>query len=86
MQAFYSLFTKNIKKNHLKKAAKHNTHITFIIDKDGRMTNIAVVQEPNAKIKNEIILAIASGNKLWSLAMKNNMPVVTKFDLPIVKE
>jgi len=85
MEVFYSLFTKNIRKNHLKKAAKYNTRITFIVDKYGMITNIKVINEPNPKIKEEILLAIARGAKLWSPAIKNNIPVETTFDLPVVK-
>jgi len=84
MNAFYTLFTKNIKKRHLIKAAKCNTHVTFIVEKDGSMTNIEIVGEPNPEIREEILKALAIRTK-WTPAIENGKPVITTFNLPIVQ-
>nr|AMP57306.1 gram-negative bacterial tonB protein [uncultured bacterium] len=84
MDAFYNLLRKNVKRSHLKKAAKANTRITFIVSKDGTMMDINVLSEPNKEIKDEIIKALALAVK-WSPGIKSGSPITTSFDLPVVK-
>lgn len=85
MNAFYNLFKKSMKKSHLRKAAKANTRVTFMVGKDGSMTSINTLNEPNPKIKEEIVNALALGIR-WSPGIENGSVTTTMFDLPVVKK
>lgn len=57
--------------------------LQFVIERDGRLTNIVVLQTPDQILSNEAIRVLQLSPK-WSPGKQRNMPVRVKYTLPVV--
>ena len=56
--------------------------LTFVIEKDGRLTNIEVLQTPDRSLSEEAIRVLNKSPK-WSPGKQRNQPVRVKYTLPV---
>ena len=56
--------------------------LTFVIEKDGRLTNIQVLQTPDRSLSEEAIRVLSKSPK-WSPGKQRNQVVRVKYTLPV---
>ncbi|WP_300723199.1 energy transducer TonB [uncultured Alistipes sp.] len=56
--------------------------VTFVIEKDGRLTNIEVLQTPDRSLSDEAVRVLSKSPK-WSPGKQRNQPVRVKYTLPV---
>ncbi|MEG0788959.1 MAG: TonB family protein [Alistipes sp.] len=56
--------------------------LSFVIEKDGRLTNIQVLQSPDRSLSEAAILQLNKSPK-WSPGKQRNQPVRIKYSLPV---
>jgi len=56
--------------------------LTFVIEKDGRLTNIQVLQTPDRSLSDEATRVLQQSPK-WSPGKQRNQPVRVKYTLPV---
>ena len=56
--------------------------LTFVIEKDGRLTNIQVLQTPDRSLSEEAIRVLQQSPK-WSPGKQRNQPVRVRYTLPV---
>ena len=56
--------------------------LTFVIEKDGRLTNIQVLQTPDRSLSDEAIRVLQQSPK-WSPGKQRNQPVRVRYTLPV---
>ncbi len=56
--------------------------VTFVIEKDGRLTNIEVLQTPDRSLSDEAIRVLSKSPK-WGPGKQRNQPVRVKYTLPV---
>ena len=56
--------------------------LTFVIEKDGRLTNIQVLQSPHPSLSEEAIRVLSQSPK-WSPGLQRNTSVRVKYTLPV---
>ena len=56
--------------------------LSFVIEKDGRLTNIQVLQSPDRSLSDEAIRVLSKSPK-WSPGKQRNQPVRVKYTLPV---
>ena len=56
--------------------------LQFVIEKDGRLTSIKVLQSPDSSLSKEAIRVVSSSPK-WSPGMQRNQPVRVRYQLPV---
>lgn len=56
--------------------------VSFVIERDGRLTNIEVIQSPDRSLSEETIRALNKSPK-WSPGKQRNQPVRVKYTLPV---
>lgn len=57
--------------------------LQFVIEKDGRLTNIKVLASPDASLSEEAIRVVQSSPK-WTPGKQRNQPVRVSFTLPVM--
>ena len=60
-----------------------NVILTFVIEKDGRLTNIQVLRTPDRSLSDEAIRVLNQSPK-WSPGKQNDQAVRIKYTLPVV--
>ena len=56
--------------------------LSFVIDKDGRLTNIEVLQSPDRSLADEAIRVLNKSPK-WSPGKQRNQTVRVRYTLPV---
>ena len=56
--------------------------LSFVIEKDGRLTNIQVLQTPDRSLSDEAIRVLQQSPK-WSPGKQRNQPVRVRYTLPV---
>ena len=57
--------------------------LSFVVERDGTLTNIQVLQSPDRSLGEEATRVVASSPK-WEPGMQRNQPVRVKYTLPVV--
>ena len=57
--------------------------VSFVIERDGDMTDINVLSQTNEALNNEAIRVLKSLKTKWSPGIKNGTAVRTQYTLPI---
>ncbi len=57
--------------------------LTFVIEKDGSLTNIQVLQSPDSSLANEATRVLQASPR-WTPGRQRNQPVRVRFTLPVV--
>lgn len=58
--------------------------VSFVVEKDGSMTDIKVLNHPGAALEREAVRVLKSIKAKWSPGIYNAKPVRTAYNLPIV--
>lgn len=56
--------------------------LTFVVARDGTLTQITVLQSPDSSLSDEAIRVLKTSPK-WSPGMQRNKPVLVKYTLPV---
>lgn len=58
-------------------------NVSFVIEKDGRLTNIQVVKSPDRSLADAAIIVLQKSPK-WTPGRQRNQPVRVRYNLPVV--
>lgn len=58
-------------------------NLTFVIEKDGTLTNIQVLSSPDSMLSEEVIKVMTRSPK-WEAARQRDMPIRFRYSMPIV--
>jgi protein TonB len=86
MDRFYSYVGNNFERLEIEGINTMKLYVSFVIEKDGNMTNIHVKRDPGYGLGKEAIRVLKSLRTKWTPGMINSKPVRTAYDLPITVE
>jgi protein TonB len=86
LNKFYSYVAKNFNTPDTEIANTIKVYVSFVIEKDGSMTDIRVPRNPGFGLDKEAIRVLRSLKTKWSPGILNGKPVRTTYNLPIVVE
>ena len=83
MKSFYDYVMKNFNIPEVDRDMQVRVFVSFVIEKDGSMTNIKVTRDPGYGMGKEAIRVLQSMKKKWSPGVQNGKNVRASFSLPI---
>lgn len=83
MAKFYTYVGNNFNKPELDAEKTLRVYVSFVIEKDGSITDIMVKNDPGYGIGREAIRVLKSLKTKWSPGILNGKPVRTAYNLPI---
>ncbi len=84
MKKFYEEVGKKFRVPSLDNASTLKVYVSFIVETDGRMTNIKVMRDPGYELGKEAIRVLQSIKTKWEPGMKKGVPVRTDYNLTII--
>jgi periplasmic protein TonB len=84
IKKFYDFVGNNFKKPELDSETLIRVSVSFVIEKDGSMTDIKVLKDPGYGLGAEAIRVLKSLKTKWSPGIMNGNPVRTSYNLPIM--
>lgn len=81
--AFNKACYMNFRIPELDKKGSHKIYTSFIVEKDGSMSNVRVTKKVDDKLGQEAIRVLQSVKKKWEPAIKNGNPVRYAYDFVI---
>ncbi|MEG1026946.1 MAG: energy transducer TonB [Flavobacterium sp.] len=82
LRGFYSNYAKNFNGSKFSNSKEIKMLATFIVEKDGSLTNIKIVESNEPSLNKEAIRVIESMSN-WNPATENGKPIRSNFTLPI---
>lgn len=86
MDKFYKYVGNNFEKPEIEGMSTLRVYVSFVIEKDGSMTDIKVNRDPGYGLGREAIRVLKSLRTKWSPGIIDSKPVRTAYNLPIVLE
>jgi len=86
IEKFYKYVGNNFEKPEIDDLTTLRVYVSFVIEKDGSMTDIKVNRDPGYGLGREAIRVLKSLRTKWSPGMIGSKPVRTSYNLPIVLE
>jgi protein TonB len=84
MQKFYEEVGRKFRTPiNIEDAATLKVYVSFVIEKDGSMTNIKVLRDPGHDMGKEALRVLQSIKTKWTAGKKAGQPVRTAYNLPI---
>jgi protein TonB len=83
MKEFYGEVGKKFRVPVLDNPSVLKVYVSFIVEKDGAMTNIKVMRDPGYELGKEALRVLQSIKTKWQPGMKKGSPVRTAYTLPI---
>ncbi len=83
MKKFYDYVGKNFKEFDIENVDKVTVMVSFVIERDGAMTDIRVLRNPGYELDKEAIRVLKSLKTKWKPGILNGEPVRTQYTLPI---
>ena len=83
IKKFYQYVGNNFERQELEEGESVRVLVSFVIEKNGAMTDIQVVQKTKYAIDSEAIRVLKSLKTKWEPGYKDGAPVRTQFTLPI---
>jgi protein TonB len=80
---FYTYVGNNFEKPEIEGMSTIKVYVSFVIEKDGTMTDIQVKRDPGYGLGKEAIRVLKSLKTKWSPGMIDSKPVRTSYNLPI---
>ena len=80
---FYTYVGNNFEKPEIEGISTIKVYVSFVIEKDGTMTDIQVKRDPGYGLGKEAIRVLKSLKTKWSPGMIGSKPVRTSYNLPI---
>jgi protein TonB len=84
LKGFYEYVGNHFDKQEIIEGEIFRVLVSFVIEKNGSMTNIEVVQKTTSEIDQEAIRVLKSLNTKWEPGYKDGETVRTRYTLPIV--
>jgi protein TonB len=81
---FYNYIGNNFEKPEIDAITTFRVFVSFVIEKDGSMTDIKAIKDPGFGLGKEAIRVLKSLKTKWSPGMKDAKAVRTAYTLPIV--
>jgi periplasmic protein TonB len=86
IKKFYSYVGNNFEKPDIEGDNTYRVYVSFVIERDGSMTDIKVIRDPGFGLGQEAIRVLKSLKTKWSPGMMGSKPVRTSYNLPITVE
>ncbi len=86
MKRFYTYVAQNFNAPEEQLSNTIKVYVSFVIEKDGTMTDIQVMRNPGYGLDKEAIRVLKSLKTKWTPGILNGKPVRTAYNLPIVVE
>lgn len=86
MNNFYTYVAKNFRAPESELSKTIKVYVSFVIEKDGTMTDIQVIRNPGFGLDKEAIRVLKNLKTKWYPGILNGKPVRTSYNLPIVVE
>lgn len=86
MDKFYKYVGNNFEKPEIDAINTFRVYVSFVIEKDGSMTDIKVNRDPGYGLGREAVRVLKSLRTKWAPGMIDSKPVRTAYSLPIVVE
>ena len=86
MDKFYTYVARNFKAPETQLSNTVKVFVSFVIEKDGSMTDIRVIRNPGYGLDKEAIRVLKSLKTKWVPGILNGKPVRTAYNLPIIVE
>lgn len=83
MDRFYNYVGNNFERPEIDGLNTIKLYVSFVIEKDGTMTNIHVKRDPGYGLGKEAVRVLKSLRTKWTPGIINSKPVRTAYDLPI---
>jgi len=83
---FYNYVGNNFEKPEIEGTKTFRIYLSFVIEKDGSMTDIKVKKDPGFGLGREAIRVLKSLRTKWSPGMIGSKPVRASYNLPITVE
>ena len=83
IQKFYNYVGTNFEKPELNEETTITVKVSFIVEKDGSMSNIKVLEDPGYGLGQEAIRVLKSLKTDWNPGILDGEPVRTFYNLPI---
>jgi protein TonB len=83
IEKFYRYVINNFNSPTLDEGKAVRIFISFVVEKDGSMSNIKVLNKPGAVLEKEAIRVLQSIKAKWTPGMVNSTAVRTAYNLPI---
>ncbi|HJR99612.1 MAG TPA: energy transducer TonB [Flavobacterium sp.] len=84
IEKFYRYISNNFTSPTLEEGKKVRIFVSFVVEKDGSMSSIKVLNNPGAGLEKEAIRVLKSIKSKWTPGMVNSTAVRTAYNLPIV--
>jgi protein TonB len=85
MKNFYEYVGRNFEKQELEEEGETiRVLVSFVIEKNGNMTDIEVIQNTNQAVSKEAVRVLKSLKTKWEPGYKDNQAVRTRYNLPII--
>ena len=83
IKKFYNYVGNNFEKPDIDDLSTFKVYVSFVIERDGSMTDIKVIKDPGYGLGKEAIRVLKSLKTKWSPGMIDSKPVRTSYTLPI---
>lgn len=83
MKNFYTYVGNNFEKPEIDGMSNLKVYVSFVIEKDGSMSNIKVLRDPGFGLGQEAIRVLKSLKTKWTPGTIDSKPVRTAYNLPI---
>lgn len=83
MTAFYKYVQSNFRYPEVDRDLNMNVYVTFVVEKDGTITDVNVPRDPGYGLKKEAERLIKANKAKWSPGIQNGKPVRVRYQLPI---
>ena len=83
MKNFYEFVANNFDRDNLEEGDVVKVNVSFVIERNGSMTDIKVMENVNSAVSKEAIRVLKSLKTKWTPGMKDGDSVRTFFTLPI---
>lgn len=85
IKVFHSWVQSNVKYPQIaqENGISGTVNVSFVIEKDGRLTNIQVVKSPDRSLADAAIIVLQKSPK-WTPGRQRNQPVRVRYNLPVV--
>lgn len=83
MKKFYDYVGDNFERQEIDNVESITVHVSFVIEKDGSMTDIRVLRNPGYGMDKEAIRVLKSLKTKWKPGVLNGQNVRTQYTLPI---
>ncbi|MBY0485867.1 MAG: energy transducer TonB [Flavobacteriaceae bacterium] len=80
---FYQYVGNNFDKENLEEGETIKVKVSFVIEKNGSMTDIEVLEKTNETVDKEAVRVLKSLKTKWTPGIKDGEPVRTRYTLPI---